>query len=173
MEQLKGLSLGRKLILGAGVLLVIDTFLAWQSVSIGVPGVAVVSASQNAWHGFWGVLLGLMTIALLLWVGAKAFGVALPASVPDGLATLALGGLIALFALLKALTESYSAWPSYVGIILGVGVAVGAWLTFQESGESLPRMPAATAGAPAAGMPSASPPAADDESSPASGSDPT
>ena len=168
MDQLKGLPLGRKLILGAGALLLIDTFLAWQSVSIGVPGVATVSASQNAWHGFWGVLLGLMTIVLLLWVGARAFGVALPAAVPDGLATLALGGLIALFAILKTLTESYSAWPSYVGIILGVGVAVGAWLTFQESGESLPRVAAATPSAPAAGIPDAS---TDDAPAPQSGAD--
>ena len=30
MEQLKGLPLGRQLILGAGVLLLIDTFLDWQ-----------------------------------------------------------------------------------------------------------------------------------------------
>lgn len=170
MDQLKGLPLGRKLILGAGALLFIDTFLAWQSVSIGVPGVATVSASQNAWHGFWGVLLGLMTIVLLLWVGARAFGVALPAAVPDGLATLALGGLIALFAILKALTESYSAWPSYVGIILGIGVAVGTWLTFQESGESLPRVAAATAGPPAAGNPDAS---TDDAPAPTSGADAT
>ena len=163
MEQLKGLSLGRKLILGAGVLLFIDTFFAWQKASVSVSGVTIVSATQNAWHGFWGVMLGLLTIALLLWVGARAFGVALPANIPDGLATLALGGLIVLFALLKTVTESYSHWPSYVGIVLGAGVAAGAWLAFQESGESLPRMATATAGAPAPTVPDASPPAADDE----------
>jgi hypothetical protein len=169
MEQLKGLSLGRKLILGAGVLLLIDTFLAWQSVSVRVSGVTVVSATLNAWHGFWGVMLGLLTIALVLWVGARAFGVALPANIPDGLATLALGGLIVLFALIKTLNDSYSAWPSYVGIVLGAGVAYGAWLTFQASGESLPRVAAATAGAPA-GMPDAS---ADDAPPPASEADAT
>ena len=163
MEQLKGLSLGRKLILGAGVLLFIDTFFAWQKVSVSVSGVAVVSATQNAWHGFWGVMLGLLTIALVLWVGARAFGVALPANIPDGLATLALGGLIVLFAFLKTVTESYSHWPSYVGIVLGAGVAVGAWLAFQESGESLPRMAAATPGARPPTKPDASPPATDDE----------
>ena len=163
MDQLKALSLGRKLILGAGVLLLIDTFLNWQSVSVRVSGVTVVSAGQSAWHGFWGVLLGLLTIAILLWVGARAFGVALPATVPDGLVTLAVGGLIVLFALLKTVTESYSAWPSYVGIVLGAGVAYGAWLAFQESGESLPRVAAATTNAPAAGMRDAPPRAADDE----------
>jgi hypothetical protein len=163
MERLKGLSLGRKLILGSGVLLLLDTFLNWQSISVGVSGVTVVSAGQSAWHGFWGVLLGLLTLALLLWVGARAFGVALPATIPDGLATLAVGGLIVLFALLKTVTESYSAWPSYVGIVLGAGVAYGAWLVFQESGESLPRVATATAGASAADARGAAHQAAGDE----------
>ncbi len=165
MDQLKALPLGRKLILGAGVLLFIDTFLPWQSVSI-----FNANFSANAWHGFWGVLLGLMTIALVLWVGARAFGVALPAAVPDGLATLALGGLIVLFALVKTLHDSYSAWGSYAGIVLGAGVAYGAWLMFQESGESLPRVAAATAKAPAPGTPDTG---ADDAPAPASGADPT
>ena len=122
--------------------------------------------TANAWHGFWGVLLGLMTLALLLWVAARAFGVALPAAVPDGLATLALGGLIVLFALVKALSDSYTAWAAYVGIVLGAAIAYGAWLTFQESGESLPRASAA----PAAGTPD---PGADDAPTPASGADAT
>jgi hypothetical protein len=161
MDQLKALPLGRKLILGAGVLLFIDTFLPWQSVSI---------FSQNAWHGFWGVLLGLMTIALVLWVGARAFGVALPAAVPDGLATLVLGGLIVLFALVKALNDSYTAWAAWVGVVLGAAIAYGAWLTFQESGESLPRVAAATAGAPAASAPDTG---ADDAPAPPSGADAT
>lgn len=144
MEQLKGLSLGRKLILGAGVLLFVDTFFAWQKVSVHVAGVTDISATANAWHGFWGVLLGLLTISIVLWVAARAFGVALPADIPDGLATLSLGALIVLFAVLKTVTESSSAWASYVGIVLGALVAAGAWLAFQESGESLPRVATAT-----------------------------
>ena len=85
MEQLNALSTGRKLILGAGVLLLIDSFFHWQ---------AVGPYGWSAWHGFLGVLLGLMTLAILAWVGARAFGVALPANVPDGLLTLGLGGLM-------------------------------------------------------------------------------
>ena len=83
MEQLKGLPLGRQLILGAGVLLFIDTLLDWQQVNFGSS-----SIGQNAWHGFWGVLMALMVIALVLWTAARAFNIALPAQVPDGLATL-------------------------------------------------------------------------------------
>jgi hypothetical protein len=108
--------------------LFIDTILPWQSYSI---------FSQNAWHGFWGVLLGLLTIAMLVWVGTRAFGVELPIKAPHGLITLALGALIVLFAVIKNLDDSYSAWGSYIGIVLAAGVAFGAWLSFQESGESL------------------------------------
>lgn len=145
MEQLKGLSLGRKLVLGAGVLLFLDTFFAWQKVSVKVADVSVVSATANAWHGFWGVLLGLLTIAIVVWVATQAFGVALPIKAPAGLVTLALGALTVLFAVLKNLTDNYSAWASYVGIVLAALVAVGALLSFQESGESLPK-PAAAPG---------------------------
>lgn len=148
MDALNKLSLGRKLVLGGGLLLFIDTFLTWQKVSVSF-GAASVSATANAWHGFWGVFLGLMTIVILVWAGAKAFGVALPAVVPDGLATLALGALIALFAVLKTVTENYSAWGSYLGIVLGVAVAAGAWLVFQESGETLPSIPKAATQPPA------------------------
>jgi hypothetical protein len=148
MEQVKSLPLGRQLILGAGVLLLIDTFLPWQSVSI---------ISVNAWHGFWGVLLGLMTIALLAWVAARAFGVALPDNVPDGLVTLALGVLILVFAIIKNLADDYSAWGSYVGVVLAAGVAIGAWLTFQLSGESLPSMGGAGSGSTSSAPPAAEP----------------
>ena len=121
------------------MLLFIDTFLPWQKVSFGIAG-ALISATASAWHGFWGVLLGLLVIVLLAWAVARVLGVALPANVPQGLATLALGGLVLLFALLKTLTESYRGWASWVGIVLAAVVAVGAWFAFQDSGESLPKM---------------------------------
>ena len=145
MEQISALSTGRKLILGAGLLLLIDTFLHWQAITVHGFG----SYGQSGWHGFWGVLLGLMTIALLAWVSAKAFGVALPANLPDGLITLGLGVLMFLFALIKALSDSFTAWPAYVGIVLAAVVAFGGWLNFQESGEVLPKLPTASTPPPA------------------------
>jgi hypothetical protein len=148
MERFNALSTGRKLILGAGVLLLIDTFFNWQ---------AVGGFGQSGWHGFWGVLLGLMTIAIVAWVAARAFGVALPANVPDGLLTLGLGVLMLLFAFIKALSDSYTAWPAYVGIVLAGLVAIGGWLNFADSGEELPKF--ATSGAAAPAPPPASPPA--------------
>jgi hypothetical protein len=40
--------------------------------------------------------------------------------------------------LLKNLVDDYSAWASYVGVVLAAAIAYGAWLVFQESGEKLP-----------------------------------
>ena len=160
MEQLKGLPLGRQLILGAGVLLLIDTFFDWQQVSAGF-----ITVGQSAWHGFWGIIMGLALVALLAWTLARAFGVALPPAVPDGLATLGLAALILLFAVIKALSDSFVHWPAYVGIILGAGVGYGAWLVFQASGESLPSVPK-VATPPAGGTSTPEPPAADSSSDP-------
>ena len=137
MEQLKGLPLGRQLILGAGVLLFIDSLLHWQQYDVGP-----FSAHRNAWHGFWGFIMCLMVVAIVLWTAARAFNIALPAQVPDGLATLALGVLIPVFGLLKAVTDDYTHWPAWIGVILGAVIAYGAWLVFAASGEKLPSMPA-------------------------------
>jgi hypothetical protein len=142
MEQLKGLPLGRQLILGAGVLLLIDTFLDWQQASAKALGVTVVSVGWSAWHGFLGIVMCLALIALLAWTIAGAFGVTLPEQVPDGLATLGLGALIPVFALLKAITNDAVHWPAWLGVLLGAAIGYGAWLVFAESGEKLPSMPA-------------------------------
>jgi hypothetical protein len=141
MDTLKALPLGRKLILGAGVLLFIDTFLDWQHVSASFGGVTV-GGGQSAWHGFWGIVMGLMVVGLVLWTAAKAFGVALPPAIPDGLFSLALGVLIPVFALLKAITDDYVHWPAWIGVILGAVIAYGGWLVFAESGEKLPSVQA-------------------------------
>jgi hypothetical protein len=153
MEQLKALPLGRQLILGAGVLLLIDTFLHWQSVDIGP-----FTASRNGWHGFWGVLLGLLTIALVAWVAARAFDVELPMEIPEGLTSLVLGVLILAFALIKNLTDDYSTLWSYIGIVLAAIVAYGAWLVYQSSEESMPGMGSSSSASSPSPSPSPSPP---------------
>ena len=162
MEQLKKLPLGRQLILGAGVLLLIDTFFDWQQVST-----SFITVGQSAWHGFWGIVMCLALIVLLAWTLGRAFGIALPAQVPDGLATLGLAALILLFAIIKAISDSYVHWPAYVGIILAAGIGYGAWLVFQTSGESLPSMPkAATMGDGTSASPASVPPESSSSSDP-------
>jgi len=162
MERFKALPLGRQLIVGAGVLLLIDTFLDWQQVST-----SFITVGQSAWHGFWGIIMCLALIVLLAWTLARAFGLALPAQIPDGLATLGLAALILLFAVIKALSDSYVHWPAYAGIILAAAIGYGAWLVFQASGEALPRMPkAATAGGDGSATPVVEPPESDSSSDP-------
>ncbi len=129
MPNLSTLSRGTQLLVGAGVLLLIDTFLAWQSVDVGP-----FSASENAWSGFWGVIMGLALLVLLAWVIARVFDVKLPDGLPEGPITLGLGVLIFVFALLKNLIDDYSTLWSYIGILLAAGVAYGAWLRHEEAG---------------------------------------
>jgi hypothetical protein len=135
MDQLKGLPLGRQIILGAGVLLLIDTFLDWQQVSV-----FTSSVGQSAWHGFWGVVMGLALIVLLAWTVVKAFEIDIPVNVPDGLTSLGLSVLILLFALIKAISDSYVHWPAWAGVVLAAVITYGAWLVFAASGDSLPSM---------------------------------
>jgi hypothetical protein len=126
MPNLSALSRGTQVLAAAGLLLLIDTFLPWQDFE----GIV----SWNAWHGFWGVILGLAVLVLLAWVIARIMDVRLPVEVPDGLVTVGLGALIFLFALLKNLTDDFSTIWSYIGVLLAIAIAIGAWLEVQAAG---------------------------------------
>jgi len=165
MPNLSALSRGTQVLAAAGLLLLIFTFLPWQDFAEGVGGDIAeslgVDATWNAWHGFWGVLMGLMVVVLLAWVIARIMEVQLPFEVPDGLVTLALGALIFLFALIKNLADDYSTIWSYIGVLLAAAVAYGAWLRYQEAGGTVESLKAAiprqqTAGGAGAGAGAAS-----------------
>jgi len=161
MDRLKGLPLGRQIVLGAGLLLLIDTFLNWQQVSIA--GHTLYSA--KGWHGFLGIVMGLALVVLLVWTAAKAFEIALPVNVPDGLTSLGLAALVVLFAFLKAVSDDAVHWPAWIGVILAAGVTYGAWLVFSASGESMPNF-AAMGGSggstPSSDSPPSSPPSTEE-----------
>ena len=131
MPNLSEISNGTKLVLAAGVLLLIDTFLAWQKIEIGP-----FSVSRNAWHGFWGIIMVLALILLLAWVVIQVLNVKLNFELPitEAWLTLGLGVIVFAFALLKNLIDDYSAWASYLGVVLAALVAIGAWLRAQELG---------------------------------------
>jgi hypothetical protein len=126
------LTLGSKIVAGAGILLLIDTFLHWQEVNFGP-----ISAGVTMWHG-WGVLIGLTLIAILAWEAVQltetkiAVGPLSPTMV-----TILLAGLLVLFTLIKVLSNDYVATWAWVGLVLSIAVGVGAWLNMQEAGESL------------------------------------
>jgi hypothetical protein len=134
MDRLSALTRGMQLMLVGGVLLLIDTFLNWQEVSVNVAGVTVVSAGVSAWHGFWGIIMCLALIVLLAWMVARLAGVKIPLPFSDTMLAAGLAGLVLLFALIKNLADDYSTKWSYIGIVLAAVVAAGAWLEVQTAG---------------------------------------
>jgi hypothetical protein len=147
MDRFNALGRGMQVMFVAGVLLLIDTFLHWQSVDLGV-----IEVGRNAWHGFWGVVLGLLTIVLVLWLIARLAAIDIPLPISPTLTAAGLGVLIFLFALLKVLTDDYRGTWAWVGLILAAAILVGAWLQVQASGgmdalkSELPSMPASPGG---------------------------
>jgi hypothetical protein len=122
-----------QLMLVGGALLLIDTFLHWQSVSASV-GTVSVSASRNAWHG-WGVLAGLLTIVLLVWLGARIAAADIQLPVSDTLAGAVLAALIVLSTLLKVLVDNeFRTFWAWLGLLLALVIAVGAWLQVTAGG---------------------------------------
>src|SRR5215218_2136197 len=133
MDKLTALSRGFQLMLAGSVLLLLDTFLRWQEVSGNVAGITF-SGGVNAWHGFWGLLMGLALIALLAWLVARVAGVAISLPVSEVLLAAALAAIVLLFAVIKNLADDYSTVWSYIGIVLAAVVAAGAWLEVQAAG---------------------------------------
>jgi hypothetical protein len=129
LERFNALSRGSKVMLVAGALLLIDTFFAWQRVEV-----FDIEASQNAWNGFFGVMLGLLTAALVAWLAAKVAGIELRLPVSDAMLGAVLAAIILLFALIKVLDDDFTAFWAYIGLALAAIVAVGAWLNVQEAG---------------------------------------
>jgi hypothetical protein len=133
------LSKGTKVLLVGGLLLLIDSFLAWQQVSAGV-GNFKITASANMWHGI-GVLAGLLVIALLVWEGLQVAGIISRLELPVSAALISVGlaAATALFVIIKFLIANEARhWPAWIGLILAIVVAGGGWLKFGESAAAAP-----------------------------------
>src|SRR5437867_334080 len=154
MDKFSALSKGMQILLVSAVLLLIDTFFHWQSVDLGP-----IEVGQSGWHGFWGVVLGLLTIAIIAWAIVRIVQPELLKSlpVPEGTLVLALGALTLVFAVLKNLIDDYSAWPAYVGVILAAGVAFGSWLHAQDVGYTMPSWASGGSSNPAPAPPASQP----------------
>jgi len=162
MERFNALGRGMQIMLVAGVLLLIDMFFAWQDF-----GLEIVEFS--GWEGFAGVVLGLLTIVLVVWIALRLAAVDLHLPISQTMTTAVLGGLILVFAVIKLLSilgDEPTIW-AFIGVILAVVIAFGAWQVVQAGGgveklkAEMPGMPSSssdTAAAPAA--PAAPPPPA-------------
>jgi hypothetical protein len=131
MDRLSALSRGAQIMLGAGVLLFIDLFLPWQSFDLPEP---FSDVTRSGWHGFWGVVLGLLLIVLLAWLVVRIAAVDIPLPVSSAMTAGLLGTLILFFAVIKNLVDDESTIWSYIGVVLAIAVAYGAWMQIQEAG---------------------------------------
>jgi len=172
MDRLKALGRGTQLMFIASVLLLIISFFNWQEVDFDLGPLGSGSAGVSAWDDIGGIIMGILTIVLIARIVARMAAVDVPIPLSFATTSFVLGVLIAVLAVLKNLTDNYSTWASYVGVVLAILVAVGAWLEVQEAGgvEHLKTEAAglggsggggaaAAASAPAAPAPSGAPPA--------------
>ncbi len=142
--DLRSLSLGHRILVGCGAALFFDMFLTWQGVSVLGTTVGV-----SGWHGLIGVILGLLTTALVAWevlllLAERAADLRQRAPIPEELVSAALAGGVLVFGILKFVTANeLRRWPSWVGLILALGIGYGGWLVRSESKAEAPATVAA------------------------------
>jgi hypothetical protein len=124
--DLSKLSTASKILLGAGILYVIDVFLPWNKVDTGFAGCCSVSGT----HGL-GILNLLLAIALVVWEGMAVANVDIKA--PRALISAALAGGIVVFTILKIIVDSEFLYLfAWVGLILAAAIGYGGWMRWQE-----------------------------------------
>ena len=123
--DLSKLSTASKILLGAGILYVIDLFLPWQRVCIGG-----FCGSASGFDGI-GVLNFLLAIALLVWEGLAFTTVRVNA--PRSLVSAALAGAVLVFTILKILIDNEAIYLfAWIGLILALAIGYGGWMRWQE-----------------------------------------
>lgn len=149
--DLNKLTLGDRVIAISGIVLFVFSFFDWFTAEIG----GETLDSGNAWDFTLPMLAVLIGIAMVVIVALKAFGVALPESVPWGLVLLVMGVIVFAFILIKLIAGVDVAGPFdidvkrkigiFVGVIAGAGLAVGGYLNFQagQGASSTPPAPPA------------------------------
>ncbi len=146
--DLSKLSTGDKVVVGSGLAYVLFMFFPWFTVDLGPFG----DYSENGWDYFFtGIIPMLLALAMLAWiVVTKLAETDLPEiPIPEGLLMLILGGAAALLVVLRVLIggddDGTDVLDRSFGLILAmlaaIGLAVGAFLKFQESGGELPGKP--------------------------------
>lgn len=139
------MSTASKILLGGGVLFLIDTFLPWQRVclDLGALGGDVCGSASGA-SGI-GIINLLLAVALVVWEGLALAGVDVPA--PKNMVSAALAGGIVVFTLLKILVDSEALFLfAFVGIVLALVIGYGGWMRWQEGSVASPPAPPSPGG---------------------------
>ena len=136
IERFKALSIGEKIIIIAGLALLIDGFLPWYSVDLGPFG----SFTRNGWQspgGLWSMLAILIGLAM---AGVVAVKISTEGVIPENVGGFSwpkifLGGGAAalLLVVIKFLNESSSlGFGFYLGFIAAAALAVAGFLMYRE-----------------------------------------
>jgi hypothetical protein len=176
MDNTKGFDMSKmstasKILLGAGILLLLDSFLlSWQKACAdfgglsGLAGVGNFCVKFSAWGGSasWaGVLMGLLCLALVIWEGIQVAGQSIDlGGQPASKISAYLGFGTALFGLLKFLLviTNHASLGAYVGLILILAIAYGSWMRFQEPAVAATGMGGTMGGGTTGGTPGGTPP---------------
>ena len=130
-QDLTALPPHRKILLGAGAVLLIASFLPWYKVSLGG-----FSASASGWHQL-GTIAWLLLIVTLVFEGARLAKVA-PVGERQGdqIAT-GLGAATILFGIIfviQRISDGHFGIGFYLGVIALIAFAYGVFLLFQSIG---------------------------------------
>jgi hypothetical protein len=123
------MSTADKILLGAGILYIIDVLLPWQRACVDIAGLSGCDSASGA-SGI-GILNLLLAIALVAWEGMSLANVEINA--PRALISAGLAGGIVLFTILKILVDSESIYLfAWIGLILAIVIGYGGWMRWQE-----------------------------------------
>ena len=131
--DLSKLKNGQKIILGAGILLIINLFLPWYRVDFGIASASVnaFDAGFLAWFGSFLAIAAAVIIALKVFANMKINAGPLKA---EHLA-LALGALGFLLIVLKLIVDSdFMFIGIWIGLIASAILAFGAFLAMKDEG---------------------------------------
>ena len=133
--DLSKLKNGQKIILGAGILLIINLFLPWYRVDFGIASVSINAFDTFlAWFGSFLAIAAAVIIALKVFANMKINAGPLKA---EHIA-LILAALAVLFIFLRLVTETNSMFAGlFIGLIAAVALGYGAFLCLKQEGGSI------------------------------------
>jgi cation transport ATPase len=127
------LSHGAKLVIAGTIAFLIVSIFNWQEVEF--EGIA--SAGRSMWSG-WGVLAGLIAIALLVWEAIRLANINVALPVTPAMTSAALAILLLIFTVIKFLADNeFRTFWAWLGLVLAIAIVVGAWMNMQAAGESM------------------------------------
>ncbi len=132
MDKLAELNHGAKVVLGAAIAFLIVSFFNWfEYLDVGV---------WTMWHGFSGILAGLLAIAIIAWQAVRLANIKLEMGVTPAMITAVLAILLFVFALIRFLSTpgptDRTIW-AWIGVVLAIVIVAGAWANMKLAGESL------------------------------------